>query len=124
MGQGRPEDEGNVDPDSATPGELASLANDLLTNAFSQGTLATYSRRWQHFSQFAVRSLNECPLPAGENTILKYVAHLHKAGSAPSSIRSAVSVLAWKHKISALSDPTKGYRLMKVLKSLHKIYPM
>ena len=32
-------------------------------------------------------------------------------------------MLAWKHKISALSDPTKGYRLMKVLKTLHKLNP-
>ena len=102
---------------------LSILAYDMLYDAFTAGTLAIYNKRWAHFSHFVRTTLLECPHPAEENTILKYVASLHKGGAAASTIRSAVAVLVWKHKISALADPTKGYRLMKVLKNLQKITP-
>ena len=59
-------------------------------------------------------------LPMPREHIALYLAALKKEGLAPSSIRSALSVIAWKHKIAGLPDPTKDFLLSRVMEGLRR----
>ena len=59
-------------------------------------------------------------LPVSRDHIALYLAALKKEGLAPSSIRSALSVIAWKHKLAGLPDPTKDFLLSRVMEGLRR----
>ena len=53
------------------------------------------------------------PIPAA--TILPFAAHLHAGGSAPTTIVSNVSAVAYFHKINGLPNPTTNFVLVNLL---------
>ena len=61
------------------------------------------------------------PLPL--DYVSLYVAYLYKEGASESTIRGALSVIAWQHNLRGLPDPTKDFLLKKMLVGLKRTLP-
>ena len=54
-------------------------------------------------------------LPVSVPMVLLFIAHLSASGSAPASIVSTVSVVAYFHKINGFDDPSNCFMVSKLL---------
>ena len=99
------------------------MVDTLVQDSYSPRTLLAYARGWQRFLGF-LRSM-ELPrtLPVQREHIALYLAALKKEGLAPGSIRSALSTIAWKHKLLGVRDPTKDFLLTRVMEGLRRARP-
>ena len=94
-------------PPTASASKLEDLTNTLVAQAYSQATLAGYVRRWKHFTEFRAGLGYDNQLPVSPQIVALYVTYLNSEGASLSSIRSAMSVVAWYHNIQGFQDPTK-----------------
>ena len=53
--------------------------------------------------------------------MLLFIAHLHAAGSAPASVVSTVSAVAYFHKINGIADPSHCFAVTKVLADVRSL---
>lgn len=75
---------------------------------YAKPSLAAYARRWAHFVVFAETLGDKGIPPISELLIRRYAVQLYADGLAASSIRSAISIIGWKHSFLGFPDPTKG----------------
>ena len=107
----------------AAPRVLDHLGDDLIARAYAKSTLASYARRWSHFVRFAEDLGDRSSPPVSEQLIRRYAAQLYADGLAASSIRSAVSIIGWKHSLLGFPDPSKGLAVKKLLLGIAKSAP-
>ena len=65
--------------------------------------------------------LNEQPLPSSRHVIPLFIMHLHEKNLQVSSIRNYLSAIAFTHKIHDYGDPTKSFKITKLLDGLKKM---
>ena len=97
--------------DSAVP-HLSSRITDnvelLMQASLAASSKVQYERSWSKLVGF-FQSLGCVPtLPVSVAMMLLFVAHLHNAGYAPSSIISAISAISYFHKVNGLHDTAKN----------------
>lgn len=108
-----------------SPARVAALVNtssSLLASALAPSTRYAYERTWTKFRQFA-QSLNYSrPFPATTATVALFIASLVSPPSrvAPSSVASAISAIAYYHKIYSFEDPTSHFIIRKITQGLSK----
>ena len=56
--------------------------------------------------------------------MLLFVAHLHNAGYAPSSIISTISAISYFHKVNGLHDPARNFIVSRLLLGAQKLGTM
>ena len=62
--------------------------------------------------------LNKQPLPYSRHVIPLFIMHLHEKNLQVSSIRNNLSAIAFTHKIHDYGDPTKSFKITKLLDAL------
>ena len=97
------------------PSQLRNSLNVLLRASIASSSRAHYERAWRKFVVFHDSLGVTLQLPASVSMILLFIAHLHAHGSAPASITSIISAVAYFHNINGFSDPTNCFIVAKVL---------
>ena len=91
-----------------------------------QASLTTYSRlhyerAWNKQITFHDYLCLPTQLPVSVPMMLLCIAYLHAAGSAPASVVSTVSAVAYFHKINGLADPSHCFAVTKVLAGVRSL---
>ena len=89
------------------------LAHDL-RGALKPTTLTQYEQSWRDFTSFC-STLEAVVMPATLHTVKLYVVHLHDRGLKAGTIRSKLSAVSEKHKLSDLPDPTRSFTVSRLL---------
>ena len=89
--------------------QLQRLVDFLLSKSYAPSTLPNYYRKLSLFHSFLRAHNLPTSFPAAPRLVQLFIAYLHAAGHAPSSIRSHISALATVHKILDLPDPTSCF---------------
>ena len=97
------------------PNQLMNCLNVLLRASIASSSRAHYERAWRQFVFYHDSLGVTLQLPVSVSMILLFIAHLHAHGSAPASITSIISAVAYFHKINGFSDPTNCFIVAKVL---------
>ena len=97
------------------PSQLRNSLNVLLRASIASSSRAHYERAWRKCVVFHDSLGVTLQLPASVSMILLFIAHLHAHGSAPASITSIISAVAYFHNINGFSDPTNCFIVAKVL---------
>ncbi len=84
-----------------------------------------YQRAWKRFVSFMTDILEKPYLPASEQSVAAYVAHLHRtAGLKVSTIRCHLSSITFHHKVNSLPSPvSSSFLLDKLLLAYAKANP-
>ena len=89
--------------------------------SLASSSKAQYERSWSKLVGF-FQSLGCVPkLPVSVAMMLLFVAHLHNAGYAPSSIISTISAISYFHKVNGLHDPARNFVVGRVLLGAQKL---
>ena len=96
------------------PNQIRNSLN-VLHASIAPSSRAHYERAWRQFAFFHDSLGVTLQLPASVSMILLFIAHLHAHGSAPASITSISSAVAYFHNINVFSDPTNCFIVAKVL---------
>ena len=77
---------------------------------------------WAHFQDFVINTLHTTCLPASQASLALFISHLVSPphNSAPATVASAISAIAFYHKIHAMEDPSASFLIRKILKGLSK----
>ena len=99
---------------------LVSTASSLLSSSITPNTAQQYSRVWNQFKLFVSNTLHVPFLPASQSTIALFISHLVSPPrmSAPSTVTSSISAIAYYHKMAGYEDPTSTFFIRKLLKGL------
>ncbi|MBX5463831.1 MAG: tyrosine-type recombinase/integrase [Steroidobacteraceae bacterium] len=76
----------------------------MLADAIPQNTARSYRTQWTAFTAWCATTGWQ-PLPAGDDVVTEYAAHLIRAGKAPGSIAVALSVIRTRHDLAGLPKP-------------------
>ena len=97
-------------PHGSATTQLENRINQLVGRAYFGSTMLNNYNAWKRFSVFPalLKSTYQLPIPRHMNAL--YVVHF-SASHPASSVSTILSVIAWKHKINALDDPTKSVAL-------------
>ncbi|KAK2159806.1 hypothetical protein NP493_1687g00007 [Ridgeia piscesae] len=76
---------------------------------------------WANVNPFHDSLCLPTQLPVCVPMMLLFIAHLHAAGSAPASVVSTVSAVAYFHKINGLADPSHCFAVTKVLAGVRSL---
>ena len=83
-----------------------------------------YERSWSKLVRF-FQPLGCVPtLPVSVAMMLLFVAHLHNAGYAPSSIISTISAISYFHKVNGLHDTARNFIVSRLLLGAQKLGTM
>ncbi|RLJ22740.1 hypothetical protein DJ031_00315 [bacterium endosymbiont of Escarpia laminata] len=74
-----------------------------------------YERAWKKLVAFHESLFLTTCMPVSMPMMLLFIAHLHATGSAPASIVSTVSAIAYFHKINGFADPSNCFLVAKLL---------
>ena len=91
-----------------------------MSKSYAPSTLPNYYRKLSLFHSFLRAHNLPTSFPAAPRLVQLFIAYLHAAGHAPSSIRSHISALATVHKILDLPDPTSCFSTGRILKGVSK----
>ena len=103
---------------------LVSNASSLLAASISTATASQYARVWNQYQHFVNTTLRVPPFPASQSTLALYISHLVSPPrmAAPATVTSALSAIAFHHKIAGYEDPTATFFIRKLLKGLSNSY--
>jgi site-specific recombinase XerD len=104
-------------PNAPTVAYLAALqdaARQLKDDAQAAGTRRVYTSAWRGFEAWCT-DMGESSLPAGETTIIAYVAHLEMSGAALSTAVRHLAAIRWYHA-DAGADLQTGANLKTIMK--------
>ena len=88
---------------------------DKLLQALAPSSRAHYECAWKKLVNFHVSLGLPTRLPVSVLMVLLFIAHLYASGSAPASIVSTVSAVAYFHKINGFHDPSNCFMVSKLL---------
>ena len=103
---------------SAETAELEALCSVLVNASFAQETINNYVRAFDKFVRFT-RSIRAASLPTSSKTLELFIAKSDENGLKRGTVRAGVTAISY-HKMKGLSDPTRTYRITRLLKGLGK----
>ena len=97
--------------------------NKLVTSSLQPSSLPTYKRSWHLFYNFFHTIFPGVPviLPISVSRLALFIAHLFDRNYASSTVNTYVSALSYSHKILGLTDPTKAFFILQMLKGYGKL---
>ena len=97
-------------------------AQTLIMASLSVSTQKTYARSFLRYSQFSHHAFPGVPVwPVNVCTLVAYIASLFRDNKAPTTIASALSPLAFVHKVAGIPDPTECFIVKKMLSGASKL---
>ena len=87
----------------------------LIENSLKPSTRMTYISGWNKFLEFC-KKYNQIPLPASEDTLIYFVAHLHSLNLKGSSTKVYLSAIRNQHIVNNYPNPTLSDRLNLALR--------
>ena len=95
----------------------------LAKSSLQPSSIPTYRRAWRLFDQFlnAIFHSVSKPFPFAPHTLALFIAYMYDKKYAPSTVSSYVSALGYSHRFLGLSDPTKAFFIIQILKGYGKI---
>lgn len=93
--------------------------------ALSPESAVVYNRAWLRFENFCAKVLNQSSLPASEQSVASYVAHLHhECALQANTIRANLSAINFVHSIHSYHPPAvNSFLVDKLLKAYAKDMP-
>ena len=102
--------------------ESQDLAAILLNASYSPATLASYKSWWERIVSFLESIGQSAELPLDSRDIEKFMLHCYYAKNIKSStIRTGLCAIGFFHKIRNLGDPTKNFRITRILMGMKKV---
>ena len=109
----------NSCPSSVKTSEHEALASILINDSYAPVTLANYSRWIRRFAQFATsRGLQH--LPASSDTVESFILFCYQNYYSVGTIRSALGAISFHHKCRQYKDPTRSFRITRLLIGIKK----
>ncbi|XP_055345784.1 uncharacterized protein LOC129593478 [Paramacrobiotus metropolitanus] len=102
--------------------ELNAVANRLRYHHIAASTRQAYDAGWFQFEQFCVR-LAEHPLPASDDTVLRFLADLHSRGIAIATAKVYLASIANKHTECEFPIPTRSAAVSRALQGYQRLAP-
>ena len=96
---------------NCVPGRLRYSLDKLLQASLAPSSRAHYQPAWKKLVSLGLPTR----LPVSVPLMLLFIAHLYANGSAPASIVSTVSAVAYFHKINGFHDPSNCFMVSKLL---------
>ena len=88
--------------------------------ALAPASQACYRRGWNLYVQFAQEYSTSEQFPVRVSNLALFIAYLVNQSYKPSTISSYVPVIAYVHKLKAISDPASSFLILKLLRACHK----
>ena len=84
--------------------------------------MPTYTRAWKLFGQFhsVIFRTASFNLPISPATLALFIAYMFDRNYAPSTVNTYISCLSYSHKLAGLSDPTRVFYIVQMLKGYGK----
>jgi len=81
--------------------------------------LQTYRDAYKQLTSFLQHLNRPATLPISERNVAAYVAHIATTIKVP-AIKSKLAAIAWQHRIEGFPDPTKSFRIARILAGKQK----
>ena len=121
-GSSSPRPNAGPNPQEPLSNSIAVMKRQLLEASLAPKTLKFYQGVWSKFQEF-VSNLNSClvPLPSLPDTVASYIAHLHMAGLAPTTISSYLSAITFFHTSAGFPDPCNNQQIRRMTLGCRKV---
>ena len=91
-------------------------------NALSKGSQELYRKHWRAFKKWAKQN-GLSPRPADVDTVCAYLVDRADDGTAPTTLKPAISAIRHFHEKHDLTSPTTNPRVKRTIKGLAREYP-
>ena len=94
----------------------------MTQSSLQPSSIPTYQRAWKLFDQFHFHVFQTFPykLPISPPLLALFIAYMFDRRYAPSTVNTYVSALGYSHKLMGLTDPTKIFYIVQMLKGYGK----
>ena len=105
-----------------TTSKLADIVSNLLQSSLRPSSIPMYRRAWGLYTQFSYLTFGvaNIRLPLSVSNIALFIAYLYHRDYAASTATSYVSALGYIHRLANVSDPTKQFFILEMLKGYGK----
>ena len=95
----------------------------MTRSSLQRSSILTYQRAWKLFDQFYLHISDTISytLPISPHTLALFIAYMFDRRYAPATVNTYVSALGYSHKLFNLTDPTKVFFIMQMLKGYGKL---
>ena len=97
----------------------------LISSSLQPSSIPTYRRAWKLYRNFRFSTVgnpsSDFPIPPA--TLALFIAHLYQQNYASSTVNTYVSALGYSHRLAGVSDPTKVFFILEMLKGYGKVDP-
>lgn len=97
----------------------------LISSSLQPSSIPTYRRAWKLYRNFLFSTVgnpsSDFPIPPA--TLALFIAHLYQQNYASSTVNTYVSALGYSHRLAGVSDPTKVFFILEMLKGYGKVDP-
>ena len=101
-----------------------SLATTFLLASLAEGTRSAYTKTMDNLARFAGQYFpGGVWFPTSPNIVVLFIASLLEAGQAPTTVLSALSAIAYFHKLYSHPDPTCHFIIKKMVLGASKLKP-
>ena len=100
--------------------KLKDLGERLLQASYHPATLLSYHKSWGKLMVFMRQYNLSSALPISAKILWLITVHMHYTGMKESTIRVALSGIAYVHKINSLTDHSKSFLILRTLKGIKK----
>ena len=102
---------------------MATIVNKLVQSSLQPTSLPTYKRSWKLFYTFFHTTFPGATitLPISASNLALFIAFLFDRGYASSTVSTYISALSYSHKLFRLTDPTKVFFIIQMLKGYSKL---
>lgn len=101
-----------------------SLATTFLLASLSEGTKSVYTKTMDNLRVFSEKNFPGVVwFPTSANILVLFIVSLLDAGQAPTTVLSALSAIAYFHKLYSLPDPTCHFIVKKIVLGASKLRP-
>lgn len=93
----------------------------LLVTSLAQATVGSYNNAFRQYKRFHLTFYPaDSLLPMSTTKLAQFIAYCHDKGLKGFTITAMISAFAYIHKLYGLADPTKSFRISKLLFGLRK----
>ena len=95
----------------------------LISSSLHPSSIPTYRRAWKLYRNFLFSTVgnpsSDFPIPPA--TLDLFIAHLYQQNYDSSTVNTYVSALGYSHRLAGVSDPTKVFFILEMLKGYGKV---
>ena len=113
----------NRHPSSSAATKLGNIVSLLSRSSLQRSSILTCQHAWKLFDQFYLHISDTISytLPISPHILALFIAYMFDRQYAPTTVNTYVSALGYSHKLFNLTDPTKVFFIMQMLKGYGKL---